>query len=705
MPDDGSREAAPRRTPARCGRRARCTARRPRCRRAPSGAPRPVAVVHVAPPSSSSRDERRRCAVPPRASRSSLPACSTGQPAQARAASGARRRRPSGAASTRWRSRSARGRRRPGVEDLRRERAHVRVEPPRLLEEQALARARCRPSHVGGGAVREQVRRARSARRPADGCPGAAGRAAADRRAGRAPAAGEPATTLARRIWPASSTTSTSTGPAASPRATRATPCRRRRRWCRPQRGPDVGVGLEAPWRLSHVGGSSSFGLLADPTTGRPAFRGPRPRPRRAALPMTLWLLAVTPTRLPRRPRARRSSARRCRSCRCPADPGSAGCRRRARRTIRVAAASGRLVRPPQRCGRCLAGVGRPAEEQRAAAACPRTAHRPGRPRPARARRPSARSAGGSRRSSLVGTISFGTSDAGGRRRPGPAAAERRPSAAARRSRATVPADAPGRRIVDRAVLRRSGGPGAGTERVLERALDRARASTSCRPPIGSRSSTSSSSVMPHELEEAPPEGLVLAAVPVEELGEQPARGVLGSIVSAGPGRPGRPRSARRRAPRPPLRRSVELLGAGAVVERRARERAPRVPRGPRRRSSSQSRRRQLRQDVVAVVAAIRAEDRLAHLAVLASVAAVRATPRTRRCSSRRLLRSTSRIEAVQRLEALDRVALDAGPDALADDAVQVDEDAAPRAAGRPRPRGSRGAGRAAPSAVCSYAA
>ena len=58
---------------------------------------------------------------------------------------------------------------------------------------------------------------------------------------------------------------------------------------------------------------------------------------------------------------------------------------------------------------------------------------------------------------------------------------------------------------------------------------------------------------------------------------------------------------------------------------------------------------------------------------------------------ARRLLQVELAREAVQRLELLQRVALDADAQALADDGVEIDEAPARSSRGRARPRASRG--------------
>ena len=82
-------------------------------------------------------------------------------------------------------------------------------------------------------------------------------------------------------------------------------------------------------------------------------------------------------------------------------------------------------------------------------------------------------------------------------------------------------------------------------------------------------------------------------------------------------------------------------------------------------------------QDVVAVVALDLAEDLVAHQAVGGGA---EAQPHLEfDDAAARVLEGDLPLQAVERLEALDRVALDAGPDALAHDAIEIDEHAAPQ--------------------------
>ena len=73
---------------------------------------------------------------------------------------------------------------------------------------------------------------------------------------------------------------------------------------------------------MPHVGvGARALGLLHRRCTSRPAAVGRRARPRRAGCGSTLWLLARDADRLPARTQLARSSARRCRSCPSPGGP------------------------------------------------------------------------------------------------------------------------------------------------------------------------------------------------------------------------------------------------------------------------------------------------------------------------------------------------------------------------------------------------
>src|SRR5262245_41097033 len=87
----------------------------------------------------------------------------------------------------------------------------------------------------------------------------------------------------------------------------------------------------------------------------------------------------------------------------------------------------------------------------------------------------------------------------------------------------------------------------------------------------------------------------------------------------------------------------------------------------------------QIAHDVVAVVAGDGAQDLLARLAGLGGAAF---EPLLERDDARPgAAQLHLALEAVQRLEPLDRVALDAGADALANDPVEVDEDPRPEQA------------------------
>ena len=171
------------------------------------------------------------------------------------------------------------------------------MEPPGRLEEQAAVRRHRRRRPRGRG-------RARSARRRAGGDPGAAGRAAAGRRAARCCRPRRAiATTLASDIWPGLvdeqhvDRRSAIFGDAQShdvPAATLARPS---------SSGVADVAGVLAAGRRAR----SSRTWSASPRwTGPDVDRRPRrPRTRPSSrLPMTLWLVAVMPTRLPGRSRA-----------------------------------------------------------------------------------------------------------------------------------------------------------------------------------------------------------------------------------------------------------------------------------------------------------------------------------------------------------------------------------------------------------------
>ena len=199
------------------------------------------------------------------------------------------------------------------VEHLRGEGADVRMQPPRPLQEQAQRVGDGLAAHPAGAV-------ALTPPRPADAIPGSAAPAAAGRPGARS--------TRRRPRWPGRSPArSGPPHPRTARRPSRRAPgwptarrCRRRRR---PRRSARAAARPARRRRGSppRRSGRLPTRLLAD------AHR--RPPPAAAALttsssrlPMTLWLLAVTPTLPAIAHQLARSSARRCTSCRNPADPG-----------------------------------------------------------------------------------------------------------------------------------------------------------------------------------------------------------------------------------------------------------------------------------------------------------------------------------------------------------------------------------------------
>ena len=172
---------------------------------------------------------------------------------------------------------------------------------------------------------------------------------------------------------------------------------------------------------------------------------------------MTLWLVAVIPTRLPAAA-ARRSSGRRCTSCRTRAGPGSASVVRSRRRASRIAAAS-RSVSPAfdERLARRLPDARRAAEQQVPCQPVSGRRHR------CRGRRPTRRA-----RTATPGD-----------RRSGPSRAARSRAGAARRSSRRMSTSGPriDRDHLARAPLERAGAraePGS-CARVVERRRGRGR--------------------------------------------------------------------------------------------------------------------------------------------------------------------------------------------------------------------------------------
>ena len=172
------------------------------------------------------------------------------------------------------------------------------------------------------------------------------------------------------------------------------------------------------------------------------------------------------------------------------------------------------------------------------------------------------------------------------------------------------------------------------------------------------------------ELEEAPPKGLFFAAVPIEQLREEPAillrrrsvgcfRGDIGSQHRDG------------RGDLPLMLARLTWFG-GLCLLVGARDRptdAPRQLGSPFLQPVAEAK---VADDVVAVVAGDRTEDVLADLAVLG-----RSTlePGLERDDARAgAAQLDLALEPVQRLEPLDRVALDARPNSVSYDRVEIDE-------------------------------
>ena len=366
----------PTRTPGQTGaaqgaRPARCRARRRGCRSAcQRRASRRRASIHV---------ELRRRAAPRRGRRSPRPPPPS--VLVARRARPATSQRP---APSNGRCRRGAGARRPGcgcepavVEELRRERADRRVQPPGL-----------RRGTGRGRRASSRVRRARGAPGPTTlgavrvARPAAAARAAAGRRAARGssrratpPArwratSGRPRRRRARRRRPACS------GARPQPRgaaehvhlaASRSRPARRR---CR---------SILAGWPALVVPPSSCLCRAAAPAT--PSVCRRLLPTASSRLRITLWLTAVTPTFLPAATSAQIIRGARCRSCRRPAAPGSrARCDRGRDRDARRHRALVLARIEPEACP-ARAGAGRPKQQVRAGSRAARRAVGPPRAR------------------------------------------------------------------------------------------------------------------------------------------------------------------------------------------------------------------------------------------------------------------------------------------------------------------------------------
>ena len=192
------------------------------------------------------------------------------------------------------------------------------------------------------------------------------------------------------------------------------------------------------------------------------------------------------------------------------------------------------------------------------------------------------------------------------------------------------------------------------------------------------------------ELVEAPPERLVLAPVPTEQLGEEPARRLvvrpcLGLVRHAG-------RERRDQLLDAQLALAELLRRLGDTIARTGHG-VPEPALQLRSAFLEPVAQAQVADDVIAVVARDLAQDRLADLPVLGGATL---QPGLEGDDARAGAPQLDlALQPVERLEALDRVALDARADPLADDAIQVDRARRPGAGDRPRAPASRGAGRA----------
>ena len=383
-------------------------------------------------------------------------------------------------------------------------------------------------------------------------------------------------------------------------------------------------------------------------------------------LRITLWLVAVTPTSCPARP-ARRSSARRCTSCPSPAGPGWRGrCRRvdRRRRTAKLDALV--VVRLRRTCPtRSRGGV---AQEQRARDL--RSRRRSVRPAP----RPRRRSGPAPPRAPRVWTCDARTPPSGctsacacpflhvdGPSRRG---RPRRPRRTSLRRELQL-GSSPDLHLLRRVAVAIDDGARRLPVFLLSTTSTR---STNSRPATAWGSSSRSSSAS-RAAGSTPTTRLVLAPMPVEQVGEQPPRLLL--VVSAS----ARPSDVRRAVARAALRvrccslarasldgSGVSSTGRGTVGARciaSARSRLQPV---------AQSQRRDA---VVAVVAL----DRVAHAPAAVALDASELERVLDRAQARPGVRERHVArEAVERLEVLDRVALDAGAQPLAHDGVEIDE-------------------------------
>ena len=166
--------------------------------------------------------------------------------------------------------------------------------------------------------------------------------------------------------------------------------------------------------------------------------------------------------------------------------------------------------------------------------------------------------------------------------------------------------------------------------------------------------------------EVVPPLGVLLAAVPVDQIREQPAR-VLGVSRDAGLG--GSRPAVARAAHRPPAAART-LRSRRHLLASRSRDRRRRRPQGLGAERSSQSRRPRSTGSRPRCSPAPPREYRL----VMASGACASSASSTAISGCAAFVERRRAVEAVVLLELLDRVALDAAAHGLPDDGVQIDE-------------------------------
>ena len=129
-------------------------------------------------------------------------------------------------------------------------------------------------------------------------------------------------------------------------------------------------------WATRGSSSTWSFGRRAGSPGRRPA-RSAAARTSPSRLPMTLWLVAVMPTRLPGPRAGRRSSARRCTSCRTPGGPWIGERRRVERRGEPSGGRRGRSRRAGAGARRRLADPRRAPDSRSRAARCGPSASMP----------------------------------------------------------------------------------------------------------------------------------------------------------------------------------------------------------------------------------------------------------------------------------------------------------------------------------------